>query len=199
MDLSYFETVNDDGDISYIRPETKSRDALERVISLNKPLSVVDKFVALYLTGVQWNWLKAYQSYLVELEAVNAHNANLPVIDEDEEGNDVLAEPKAIPVEPVRPELLTVEEFKSNNAELFNSYNKKHGCVIAGQRISLNKDNADGLVSIKTAYDLTGKALFPTNFIADTQSGTVNIPLNDYDEYVDFAMSFLIARGEFFK
>ena len=202
MDLSYFETVNDDGDISYIRPETKSRDALERVISLNKPLSVVDKFVALYLTGAQWDWLKAYQSYLVELEAVNAHNANLPVIDEDENGSRVFADSKALPVEPVRPGLLTVEEFKSNNTELFSSYFKQQGVEIGGYQVSLTEVNQNGIASVLTGLKLAeevGVDMYPMAFKADTASGIASIPFNSLAEFKNFALQFMDARQVFFK
>ena len=78
MDLSYFETVNDDGEVSYSRPETKSLEALKRVISLTKPARVVDKFATLYLQGAQWNWFTTYQKFLSELDEVVKYNKNPP-------------------------------------------------------------------------------------------------------------------------
>tara|TARA_B110000211_G_scaffold229083_1_gene286292 strand:- start:1549 stop:2148 length:600 start_codon:yes stop_codon:yes gene_type:complete len=199
MDLSYFETVNDDGEVSYSRPETKSLEALKRVISLTKPARVVDKFATLYLQGAQWNWFTTYQKFLSELDEVVKYNKNPPSIGKDDNGIEVIADQKPLPIEPVRPTLMTLDEFKEANTVLFDGYNKKMGSIIMGVRVSLNKDNADGLVSIKTAYDLVGDALFPTNFVADTPDGIAKIPLNDYGEYVEFATQFLVARGGFFS
>lgn len=202
MDLSYFETVNDDGDIGYIRPETKNREALERVILLNKPLSVIDTFIALYLAGVQWDWFDAYQAYLIELEQVTLYNQNPPIIGKDENDNDIVAEKKPLPLEPVRSETLSVEEFKVSNAELFSSYFKQQGVEIRGYQVSLTEVNQNGIASVLTGLKLAeevGVDMYPMAFKADTASGIASIPFNSLAEFKNFALQFMDARQVFFK
>lgn len=200
MNLSYFQTTNDSGEIVTLsRPEQKSLTDVKRVITLGKPKSVIDKFIELMLVSEQWQWLDEYNVHLAELKRVILFNANLPVISTDENGDDVLAAPKALPTEPIRPALLTVDEFKDTNKALFDSYNKKQGIEINGYQVSLNKDNSDGLVSIKAGYELAGAAIFPTNFIADNASGTVSIRLDSFDEFTSFALQFLAARNALFN
>jgi hypothetical protein len=190
-------------DVTYIRqheqPETKNLSDLERVINSTKPVDVINRFIEMLLIGEQWQWFNEYKNHLVNLEFITQFNSNLPVVDIDENQVDILAEKKDLPVEPIRPTLLTVEEFKAANKALFNSYNKRQGVKINGYQVSLNKDNSDGLVSIKAGYELAGAAIFPTNFIADNANGTVSIKLTSYDEFSDFALQFLAARNALFS
>ena len=190
-------------DVKYVRqatrPETKSMGDLERVISLGKPLHVIDKFATMVTVGEQWEFFDKYVLYLDETNLVNEFNSNLPAVSTDEEGVETFAELKELPIEPVKPVLLTLEEYKANNTSMFTSYHKAQGVEIDGFIISLNKSNSDGLVSIKTAYELVGDALFPTNFLAENPSGEVKVPLASYAEFTAFALQFLIARGAYFK
>jgi hypothetical protein len=201
MDLSYFETVDEAGNVSYIRPETKSISDLERVIKLNKPLSVVDKFTELYLLGEQWNWLEAYQAYLIEVDEVNEHNENPPVTGTDESGNDIYAEQKELPVEPVRPALVSVDDFKAGN-DLFTSYTKNQGAEINGVEVSLNESNQNGIAAVLTGLKLAeevGENMFPLTFKAESVNGTVSIPFTDLTEFKAFAMQFMSQRQAFFN
>jgi hypothetical protein len=200
MNLSYFQTNNESGEtVTKQKPEFKSLADIQRVIALGKPKTVIDKFIDLALASEQWQWFGEYNEYLANLAQVIAFNANLPVISTNEKGDDVLAEPKALPAEPIRPVLLTIEEFKAAKKVFFDSYNKKQGVKINGYQVSLNKDNSDGLVSIKAGYELAGDVIFPTNFIADNASGTVSIKLNSFDEFTSFALQFLAARNALFN
>jgi len=200
MDLSYFQTTNENNEtVIKTRPEHKSLSELKDVLSLGKPQRVIDIFINLMLVSDQWQWFTLYNDYLTELKTVSLFNSDLPVVDTDENGGNIYAQPKAMPPEPIRPALLTLDEYKANNKSLFSSYLKKQGVEINGHKVSLNKDNADGLVSIKTGYDLAGDAVFPTNFIADKAKGTVAITFNDFAEFTSFALKFLTARGSFFK
>jgi len=55
-------------DVTYVRlmdrPETKTQKDLDRVISLGKPQSVVDKFTAMVNVGISWDWFDEYTKYL---------------------------------------------------------------------------------------------------------------------------------------
>lgn len=92
------------------RPDTKSVEDIERLISLNKPVEVINKFAELVCLGEQWNWAQSYYDYLVELNQVTEFNANLPEPVANEDGTLIEVEPKAIPTEPERPVLKTVEQ-----------------------------------------------------------------------------------------
>jgi hypothetical protein len=206
MDLSYFYQKNEDGIVLLDgeqnpllrKPITKDIAALQAQIAKGAPINTINRFCSGVIELVQWRWFDEYNEHLLNLVQVSEFNANLPVISQDENG-DVLAEAKALPTEPIRPDLLTLEEFNDANKSLFDSYNKKKGVEINGYQVSLNKDNSDGLVSIKTGYDLVGDAIFPTNFIADNVSGTVSIKLKNLEEFTSFALQFLAARNALFN
>jgi hypothetical protein len=96
--------------------------------------------------------------------------------------------------------VLNQKKYEENQQhKILSTQMKKQGIEINGFTVSLNKDNADGLVSIKTGFDLAGDAMFPTNFIGDNASGTVSITFADYADFNGFALKFLAARGAFFK
>ncbi|KGJ92038.1 hypothetical protein [Colwellia psychrerythraea] len=203
MDLSYFYQKNADGSTLFdanqkplLRKQiTKTLEALQAQIAQNAKVETIDRFCAGVIELRQWHWLADYNEHIAILE----FNANLPVVAVAENGDDVFAEPKDLPDEPIRPALLTVDEFKSANKALFDSYNKKQGVKINGYQVSLNKDNSDGLVSIKAGYELAGDDIFPTNFIADNASGTVSIRLDNFAEFSNFALQFLAARNALFN
>ena len=103
MDLSQFQTTNDDGEtIQLTRPETKTEADLARVIALNKPQAVIDKFAELVVLGNDWDWFEAYCEAEKERIAIETFNSDLPVIGEDGNGDNIYAEPKIIPPAPMR-------------------------------------------------------------------------------------------------
>lgn len=183
------------------RPETKSISDLERVIALGKPEKVINTFAQYVINGEQWQWFDEYQDYLAQCEIVTEYNANLPVSHQDEEGNDVLAEPKDLPPEPTRPTLLTVDEYKALNTKLFDSYNKRNGVEINEHHVSLNESNQNGIAAVLTGLNLAselGANMFPMNFKAESPSGLVDIPFEDLASFKTFALQFMSARQAFF-
>lgn len=199
MDLSYFETINEQDEVSFIRPETKSIEALERVILLSKPLSVVDKFIALYLVGIQWDWFEAYQAYLIELEEVMLYNQNPPTAGKDEAGNNIAAEKKPLPLEPVRPPLLTVEEFKTNTPDLFRQYNKLNAFEFNGVVCSVCEADQHGwsdLMLANMTKDSLGMPYEPIPF--SNENGNV-VVLETREQWNAFYLAAWATREVFFK
>ncbi|PCK30466.1 DUF4376 domain-containing protein [Pseudoalteromonas piscicida] len=92
------------------KPDTKTTADIERLIALGKPQHVIERFAELVNLGEQWDFAFNYVEYLKQLAQVEAFNADLPVIGQDENGVDILAEPIALPVAPEKPAVKTVEE-----------------------------------------------------------------------------------------
>lgn len=67
-------------------------------------------FAELQSKTEQWEWAKTYYDYLVELNEVEQYNAKLPEPVANEDGSLIEVEPKALPTEPVRPAVRTVDE-----------------------------------------------------------------------------------------
>ena len=95
----------DEDGILLSRPEHKTVADLERVIALGKPQNVILRFAQIIADYSPWLFFDEYQDWLLECEKVNEYNANLPVIRVNEQGANVLAEPKTLPPEPVRNDL----------------------------------------------------------------------------------------------
>ena len=179
------------------RPPTEVQSRLDMVINLGKPQKVIDMFITGVNLGLAWDWCEQYINYLNDVDTWEKWQA-VQIFDVDGEPLPLATKPDA-PTQPAKPTTLTVAEFKAANPAIFTSYLKKQGIEINGFTVSLNKDNADGLVSIKTGFDLAGPAIFTTNFIADNASGTVSITFIEHAAFTNFALQFLQARGEFFK
>jgi hypothetical protein len=92
--------------------------------------SHITEFAQLISDLEQWEWAKDYLAYMDEHNTITEFNENLePEV--DEEGNNLELRFKELPVEPIRPEVKTVEEvlapyavtlFKlSRQAEIDNS------------------------------------------------------------------------------
>lgn len=102
----------------------------------------VERFANIQSQQEQWDWAKSYLDYLVELEAVQQYNAELPETTQDAEGNEVFNEPKPLPVAPERPAVRTVETVLAPFArEIFKLKRKDH---VAGIKIELNGKVFDG-------------------------------------------------------
>lgn len=67
-------------------------------------------FAELQSKTEQWEWASKYYDYLVELNEVEQYNANLPDPVATEDGTLIEVEPKALPTEPKRPAVKTVDE-----------------------------------------------------------------------------------------
>ena len=99
VDNTYVEQVT--------RPESKSKADLERVIILGKPLYVIDKFAAMVAVGEQWSYFDEFLAHLDDLSAIESYNADLHVLGLDDEGFEILALAKDLPIEPTKPVLRT--------------------------------------------------------------------------------------------
>lgn len=99
---------------------------VKRLIEQNAPQNVIELFAKDASEAEQWQFAHEYLEYLAQLAKAEAHNANLPVIGKDDNGDDALAEPMALPEPPEKPAVKSVEEvlapydrtlFKKQRAE----------------------------------------------------------------------------------
>lgn len=133
-DVTYIETIS--------RPETKVQADLDRVIGLGKPESVISKFADLVANGIRWDWFDAYLEWQVHVEEVRAYNDDLPVIGQTEEGEDIYAEPRELPTEPVKPVFPTGSEVLAPYVrELFK---KDRSIQVAGIKVTVDGMVFDG-------------------------------------------------------
>jgi len=88
----------------------KTEKDLLRVISLGQPVNVINAFAQEFIDSEQWEWANKYYDYLAELNEVEQYNANLPDPIPTEDGALIEVEPKALPTEPERPAVRTVDE-----------------------------------------------------------------------------------------
>ena len=116
MDLSLFQTIDEEGNtVDAVRPETKSYADVIQCINHHqgKHDVVVDRFIEMYLLGLQWDWYESYKDWQAKCEATTEWNASRT---EDEEGT--LPDPRPMPAEPERPVLTTVTDWKQSNYAL---------------------------------------------------------------------------------
>ena len=119
IDLTMFHTVDaEDNNVELPRPETKDYGDIIQVVrhwqgkKEGKP--VIDKFIEMYLSGVQWNWYEQdYKPWLAECETVKAYNDALAA-DDDGHKPEPMPEPKL----QERPAMETVSEFRKREAGL---------------------------------------------------------------------------------
>ena len=190
MDLSDFETVNDEEETVYKqRPETKTQADLDRVISKNKPQAVVDKFAAMVAAGDQWNWFDLAVAYADELAAVEEYNLDLPIIGQDEEtGEDIIAQPKALPVEPVRPTQRTVNDILLNDTALI----KRRGRIVSDYSVSLTESNINIVTTKAAAASLVGASIYPLSFELDNVDGKITVEFRNKAAFALFVGDFLL-------
>ena len=151
MDMFYEETV-DLGDVELLpekvikpRPETKSLDDVIQVIKHNPANeTVINKFIELYGLGLQWDWFEAYQDWTWRKHWFEAElAASAEVIPEDGEA---VEPPTFNDIEPVRPELLSVEDYRSTlliDGLTIDEYLFRFNRAIQVKRITVE---VDGLV-----------------------------------------------------
>ncbi|ATG58238.1 MULTISPECIES: DUF4376 domain-containing protein [Pseudoalteromonas] len=128
------------------RPATKTTQDIERLIALNKPVEVINKFAELVCLGYQWNWAQSYYDYLVAKLEVEQYNANLPEPVAHEDGTLVEVDPQPLPIAPAQPAVKTVEEilapyartiFKLNRQKLLDKLTVEvDGMVFDGDEVS---------------------------------------------------------------
>ncbi|WP_062564152.1 hypothetical protein [Pseudoalteromonas shioyasakiensis] len=183
------------------RPDTKFISELEHLIATGANLEITTLFAELVSLGEQWDWAERYYDYLVELNKVEQYNANLPDPIPTEEGALIEAEPKAMPTEPLRPAVRTVD----NVLEPYQKQIMKiQGIEFKGIDVSLNESNQNGLSALKSALEIAKEfevddEFFPINFNAETCDGTQVLTLVDEAEFKEFGLQFIMARKAFFE
>ena len=88
------------------RPITRD---IERLINLGKT-EAIEKHAEQHVKAAQWDFAKQYVDYLKALSETEAYNADLPLAGYDQEGNEIKADPKALPEAPVKPADKTIED-----------------------------------------------------------------------------------------
>lgn len=182
-------------------PAVKTAEDIERLIALSKPQAVIEQFAELVSLGEQWQFAHEYIKYLEQLAKAEAHNADLPVISKDEEGNDVRADPMSLPEPPVKPPVKSVEDVL---APYQARLTKLQGIEVKGVKIALTEANQNGLSALKTALDLAKEfgvedQFFPVNFNAETSSGNQKVSIETEAEFKQLGLAFILARKELFK
>ncbi|TMO43388.1 hypothetical protein CWC25_12170 [Pseudoalteromonas sp. S4389] len=181
---------------------------LQRPISKNIPdlinkgkIDNIDMFAQLHAQILQWDWAELYFNYLIDLQDVEKHNANLPEPYENEEGELVEVQPLPLPEAPERPPLKTSDEV----LEPFQRHiNKLIGIEFKGVQVSLSESNQNGLSALKSALELAKEfgeesKFFPVNFNAETRQGVKVLTLVDEVELKNFGLQFVMARKAFFE
>lgn len=179
----------------------KTEKDLLRVISLGQPVNVINAFAQEFIDSEQWEWANRYYDYLVELNKVEQYNANLPDPIPTEDGALIEVEFKALPTEPQRPAVKTVDEVL---APYQKQINKLKGIEFKGVHVSLNEPNQNGLSALKSALEIAKEfevddEFFPINFNAETCDGTQVLTLVDEAEFKEFGLQFVMARKAFFE
>lgn len=87
------------------RPECKAAADLERIISLGKTEAVVINFAKLAINGAKWKWFDSYKKYKLEIKSWMQRKEAF------EPSESQLAFEEAEPVEPIRPETMTINQM----------------------------------------------------------------------------------------
>jgi hypothetical protein len=156
-ELEYFYT----DDILRKRGLLKSFKDVERVISLGKPATVVDKFIEEALAARQWDWFDSVAVYEEELAAVelwntsNAGEISHVVTHREYEGETVTLreetiyhEARELPVAPVRPLVETPAEWRATSLSPVSA--KMAGVEIEGVMCSATAEDMWGLSAIES-------------------------------------------------
>ena len=208
QDLEYFYQLDVNGqpviseygeNVYREKPETKTLADLKRVISKNKGASIIDSVVDMYIKHQQWEFFDKYQEYSAELEYANRFNSSLPVIGQSEDGSNIYAEPKALPEKPVRPELLIVDEFKTQNTELFRQYNKLNAFEFNGVLCSVCEADQHGWSDLMLANMTKDSMGWPYEPIPFSNENGNKVVLSTREEWDSFYVAAWAARQEFFK
>jgi hypothetical protein len=96
-------------------PVLRSFEDVRLLVEQNAPYKILELFAEEASQSEQWQFAHEYIKYLEQLAKAEAHNADLPVISKDEDGNDVLAEPIPLPAPPVKPPVKSVEDVLTNH------------------------------------------------------------------------------------
>ena len=137
-DLSLFFTTDEEGnEVELPRPETKSWPDVIQCINHHQGRNdvVVNRFIELYLIGIQWDWFAAYKDWLKQCDQVTAYNETLQP---DEDGTQPELMP--LPIMPEKPQVETVEQvlLREANTLRIGAYNGYR------QQFAMLYDSIDG-------------------------------------------------------
>ena len=209
------------------RLETASLEKVKHIISLNKPMKTVDKFITLYLRGINENNLaeQAWYEQQLLVESLDQDEVTTEIIidDDGEQQEIVIDNPYTIAfkartaledshewLKSYRGEnaadkptaTYTVEQFKTDNSELITPLLKQQGAIVGGFEISLTEENQNGIAAVLKGIELAEKYqqdIFPFKFNAATASGNNSIEFADQTSFEVFALEFMGARQAFFS
>ncbi|SFD14180.1 hypothetical protein [Pseudoalteromonas denitrificans] len=220
MDLSLFQTENQNSELTFkTRPNTKSIEDLQRVLSLNKPEPVVKAFANLVALEQVWRWWDDYIINCHDIALVQNDNIDNATKIANIEGNvDDLSEAKvkgeikvkselqvkskAIPdeISPC-PALKTPEQVLANTLG-YKTWLKAQGVKINDLSLSVDETNQNGIAAVLKGIELAKKHsqnIFPINFNAQTPKGNQTISFKNQDEFELFALQFMKERQSFFN
>lgn len=198
LELSeYYEDV--DGVVLQLpRPEPKSKQDVERVLSLGKPRSVIDKFAELVEENLHWDYHDKYLEYLSALEAIEVAREEFVPVELEEGSFTEFVEPPT-PQVPVKS-TLTAEDIIEGSAS-YGQYIKQNGADVGGYTISLNESNQNGIASVYTGCELAeslGQSAFPISLRMENGKDFTTVPIESLEDFKLFAMEFLAKRQQFF-
>jgi len=224
--MNKFEFDFETQELKISRIETKSLDDVKRVISLNKPMNVIDKFIALYLPSINENNLVEQEWYEQQLlvESLDQDEVVTETItDEDGEQQEIVIDnPYTVAFKarqaleddnewlksyrgenaPDKPEeTYSVDMFKADSSELITPLLKTQGAIVGGHEISLTEENQNGIAAVLKGIELAEKYqqdIFPFKFNATTATGNNSIEFFDQVSFEIFALEFMGARQAFF-
>ena len=225
--MNKFEFDIETQTLNVSRIETKSLYDVKRVISLNKSMAVIDKFITLYLVNINENNL-VEQSWYEQQQLVESLDpeevVTETITDENDEQQEIVIDNQytiALKARtaleddngwlkgyrgenaPDKPEpTYTVEQFKADNADLITPMLKRQGTIIGGHEISLTEENQNGIAAVLKGIELAEKYqqnIFPFKFNAATASAVNSIEFADQASFEMFALEFMGARQAFFN
>lgn len=94
-------------------PAFKTAKDIEYLISINKPLCVIEQFAKLVSEGEQWQFALNYIQYLRSFSLAVSHNETLIALGKDEDDGDILVNHMPLPVAPIRPPVKSVDDVLS--------------------------------------------------------------------------------------
>lgn len=120
VDLSMYYTKDEDGnDVEVTRPETKSWEEVVQVakfhVGKNEP--VVDAFITMYTTGLQWDWFADYKQWKAECVRIEAINADIAAMEVQK--GETRPEPLPLPAEPLQHSERSVQSVREVYPEVF--------------------------------------------------------------------------------
>jgi hypothetical protein len=193
-DLTYFYIDAAEGNLVGKRPETKTESDLARVVSLGKPLTVLEKFSAMVIVGKHWDWFDSYVLHLNDMDTWEKWE--VPTRPEDA-GEDYIA-----PERPSEPTWVTLR-YSGNPMSIYTKQlTKALGINVQGNNVSLSEVNQNGIASVMAGATLAiefGGTIFPLNFTADTKEGQSTLVFDTIEDFKIFAITFMQSRQTFFN